>query len=61
MVLRFDKDKKGYLTYDQFKAMVKALGVKLNPSQINAVIKGVDADGDGAIDLKELQASMDDI
>ena len=57
----WDKDKRGYLTYDEFKAMVKALGVKLNPSQMSGVIRGVDKDGDGCIDLKELVESMKDI
>lgn len=61
VIFKFDKAKRGYLTYDEFKAMIKALGVKLNPAQIQAVIKGVDADGDGAIDLKELEESMKDI
>ena len=61
VVFKFDKEKRGFLTYDEFKNMIKALGVKLNPSQINAVIKGVDADGDGAVDLKELEDSMKDI
>lgn len=61
VVLRFDREKKGFLTYDAFKAMIKALGVKLNPSQVNGVIRGVDVDGDGAIDMSELVASMVDI
>lgn len=61
VIFKFDKEKRGFLTYDEFKNMIKALGVKLNPAQINAVIRGVDADGDGAIDLKELEESMQDI
>jgi len=61
VIFKFDKQKRGFLTYDEFKAMIKALGVKLNPAQINSVIKSVDADGDGCIDLKELEESMKDI
>ena len=61
VLYKFDKEKKGYLLYDEFKAMVKVLGVKLNPSQLSHVIRGVDADGDGCIDLQELLDSMKDI
>lgn len=61
VVYKFDKDKKGYLTYDEFKDLVKALGVKLNPSQMAQVIKSVDADGDGCLELAELMESMQDI
>jgi hypothetical protein len=61
VLFKFDKDKKGYLTYDEFKELVKALGVKLNPSQMAQVIKAVDADGDGCLELDELLESMQDI
>ncbi len=61
VLYKWDKDKRGYLTYDEFKAMIKALGVKLNPSQMSHVIRGVDADGDGCIELDELLDSMKDI
>ena len=61
VLYKWDEHKRGYLTYDEFKALVKALGVKLNPSQLSQVIRGVDADGDGCIELKELLDSMKDI
>ncbi len=61
VLFKWDEKKRGYLTYEEFKEMVKALGVKLNPSQMSAVIRGVDADGDGCIELKELLESMKDI
>ncbi len=61
VIYKFDEQKKGYLTYDEFKTLVKALGVKLNPSQMAQVIKSVDADGDGCLELDELLESMKDI
>jgi len=61
VLYKWDKDKRGYLTYEEFKEMIKALGVKLNPSQLSHVIRAVDADGDGCIELKELLDSMADI
>ena len=61
VIYKFDVDKKGYLSYDEFKNLVKALGVKLNPSQMAQVIKSVDADGDGCLELDELLTSMKDI
>ena len=35
VVKKFDVDKKGYLSYDDFKKVIKLLGVKLSPSQVN--------------------------
>ena len=54
----FDDGNKGYLSYNEFKKMVKSLGVQLSPIQVNEVIRGVDQDGDGFIELPELEAAM---
>ena len=51
-ISKFDKDSKGYLTYKEFERLIASLGVKLNPAQISEVIRGVDADGDGFIEIK---------
>ena len=57
---RFDKNKKGYLTYSEFKEMILSIGADISPAKISAVIRGVDVDGDKCIDLKELELSMED-
>lgn len=54
----FDEEQKGYLTHDQFRKMVRAMGVKLTDVQISQVINGVDADGDGFIQISELEEAM---
>ena len=51
-IKKFDKDKKGFLTYPEFERLIHSLGVKLNPSQISEVIRSVDSDGDGFIVIK---------
>jgi hypothetical protein len=56
----FDSGKKGYLSYEEFKRMIKSLGVQLSPIQVNAVIHGVDKDGDGFIELEEMELAMRD-
>jgi len=54
----FDEGKKGYLSYNEFKKMIKSLGVQLSPIQVNQVIRAVDEDGDGFIELKEMEDAM---
>lgn len=60
IISKFDVDSRGYLFYPEFAKMIKSLGVKLNPVQLNDVIKGVDTDGDGFIEVDELTESMKD-
>jgi hypothetical protein len=55
---RYDKGKKGYLTYGELKELINSIGADINPAKISAIIRGVDADGDKCIELKELEASM---
>lgn len=54
----FDEEQKGYLTHDQFRKMIRAMGVKLTDVQVTEVINGVDADGDGFIEISELEEAM---
>ena len=58
---KFDTDGSGALSYDEFRVMIKALKVKLTPQQIESVINGVDQDGDGFLDLKELEDALKNI
>ena len=58
---KFDTDGSGALSYDEFRVMIKALKVKLTPQQIEQVITGVDQDGDGFLDLKELEDALKNI
>ena len=41
VIPKFDKENRGYLLYDEFAKMIRSLGVKLNPVQLNDVIKGI--------------------
>lgn len=61
VIPKFSKETPGVLTYDEFAGMVRTLGINMNPVQINDCIKGVDTDGDGFIEFKELQASFKDV
>lgn len=69
IIPQFDLEGKGYLSYDEFRTIVNSLDCKVSETQISdvspflvfrltvlQVIKGVDADGDGFINLQELEA-----
>jgi hypothetical protein len=57
-IAKFDKENRGYLLYTEFERLIRSLEVKLNPAQVSEVIRGVDADGDGFIDVGELESAM---
>lgn len=54
VVPQFDKENKGYLSYDEFRTVLKSLDFAVTENQITEVIKGVDVDGDGNIQTSEL-------
>lgn len=54
VVMKFGGEK-GYLTYDEFRAMVSGLKIGLTPHQVNSCIRNVDDDGDGFLDMQELR------
>jgi len=58
VVMKFGGEK-GYLTYDEFRAMVSGLKIGLTPHQINSCIRDVDDDGDGLLDMQELRDVSD--
>jgi hypothetical protein len=55
IIPQFDKDGKGYLSYDEFRVALNSLDSGVSENQISEVIKGVDSDGDGFINMQELE------
>ena len=58
LIKKFDKLNKGYLVYDQFKAMVKSLGTRLTNADIQDCINTIDLDGDGFLEYAELNEAL---
>merc|ERR1712216_90380 len=52
----FDEDNSGSLDYDEIRNILSNMGEKMNSEEIEELIKTVDYDGDGAVDLKEFMA-----
>ncbi|CAM9553623.1 unnamed protein product, partial [Phaeothamnion confervicola] len=56
---QFDSSGDGYLSYNEFRRLVESLGLAaLSGEQVHAVLRAVDSDGSGFIDLPELEAAM---
>ena len=47
----FDKDGSGYITKDELKKAMKAMGEKLSDAEINEMIAAADTDKDGKVGL----------
>ncbi|GFO23849.1 calmodulin [Plakobranchus ocellatus] len=54
----FDRDKKGYLNKDQLYSYLTKCGEVLTEREFNDVIKDIDTDGDGRIDIQEFAALL---
>ncbi|KAK3796673.1 hypothetical protein RRG08_008444 [Elysia crispata] len=54
----FDRDKTGYLSKDQLYKYLTRCGDKLTEKEFNDVIKDIDTDGDGKIDINEFAALL---
>eukprot|EP00049_Salpingoeca_infusionum_P018015 m.355374 g.355374 ORF g.355374 m.355374 type:complete len:141 (+) comp17239_c0_seq1:160-582(+) len=54
----FDKDGKGSIPTEELKFMVTKLGEALSGEECDAMIRAVDADGSGTIDLQEFASMM---
>jgi calmodulin len=54
----FDKDGKGAIPTAELEFMITKLGEALSPEECAAMIKAVDADGSGTIDLEEFASMM---
>eukprot|EP01040_Poterioochromonas_malhamensis_P005054 gene5054-5417_t len=61
LVVEFDKEKKGYLTYSEFGNFIRSVGANLKESQVVSVIRGVDSDKDGYVDFKEIETAMKEL
>ena len=42
------------VTYDEFKKMLSILGLPLSESEVEAVFKAIDDDGNGMLDINEI-------
>ena len=53
----FDKDGSGYISKDEIKEIL-SFGQKLDDEAVNAIVKQVDANGDGQISFEEFCTMM---
>ena len=51
----FDKDKDGSIDITELNNVMKSLGKNPTDSELQSLMKGVDADGDGMINYEEFQ------
>ena len=42
------------VTFDEFKKMLRVLGLPLSDSEVGTVFKAIDADGNGMLDINEI-------
>eukprot|EP00051_Salpingoeca_urceolata_P001273 m.39688 g.39688 ORF g.39688 m.39688 type:complete len:145 (-) comp11300_c0_seq1:50-484(-) len=54
----FDTDRSGTITIDELRAVLKGLDHKMSASDLESLVKDIDADGDGQISYKEFAAHM---
>ena len=47
----FDRDGNGVIAVDEFTLMMQTLGAQLNDEEVNEIIREIDLDGDGKINL----------
>lgn len=58
MFAKFDKDGNGIIDYNEFRAMLPALGLHLSDAKARKYFRIVDADRSGNIDLLELKVAL---
>eukprot|EP01117_Protostelium_nocturnum_P004517 TRINITY_DN1631_c0_g1_i1.p1 TRINITY_DN1631_c0_g1~~TRINITY_DN1631_c0_g1_i1.p1 ORF type:complete len:169 (-),score=61.94 TRINITY_DN1631_c0_g1_i1:64-570(-) len=51
-----DKEKKGYLTRDEFRSMAYDMGYYLSDKELTAALQIIDRDGNGQVDYNEFVA-----
>ena len=57
---KFDDDKSGHLSYDEFRRGLLHMGIPLNDKEFALLCKEVDNDGGGNIDYEEFVEDMKD-
>ena len=57
----FDKDGSGAIDYDEFSHMLRELDVGLSNAQVQEVMRAMDTDANGQIDLQEVEEKFDGI
>ncbi|KAL6610726.1 hypothetical protein ACP70R_040695 [Stipagrostis hirtigluma subsp. patula] len=55
---RFDMDGDGSLTQLELAALLRSLGLRPNGDEVRALLAGMDADGNGAVEFEELAAAI---
>ncbi|OAY75262.1 probable calcium-binding protein CML14 [Ananas comosus] len=55
---RFDMDADGSLTQLELAALLRSLGLKPSGDAIHALLSGMDANGNGAVEFEELAAAI---
>ena len=55
---KYDFDKSGYVSTEEFKAMVKDLRMKMSDDQVRDLVRQADADNSGEIDFGEFVAAV---
>eukprot|EP01080_Neovahlkampfia_damariscottae_P002536 gene2536-3498_t len=57
----FDKNKDGFLTSEELKAVMKTIGEELTDDEVDAMIQYADKDGDGKVGIEDFFSVMSSI
>ena len=55
IMFRFDVESKGEIDVEEMKFVLKNLPVKVTEDEVEAIIRAVDEDGDGGINIEEFR------
>jgi Ca2+-binding EF-hand superfamily protein len=54
----FDSDESGYIDKKEFRKLIQSLGIEMNVTKIDSLMREVDKDGSGSIDIEEFTQMM---
>lgn len=57
-LLRFDTERRGAIPVEEIRFVMKNLPVKVPEEDIDAMIRAVDADGSGEVDIDEFRTMV---